>query len=494
MPQKGAQQQLQLGGGDDGTPSRLGKGNGCSSSVSSLCFVSSRLLNNPLETQVRIGGTHDSSEEEDCNSDEDSVASLHLRSNQLLREETRGLRDARSSAINAAAALALSGRYLASSQINGDCFLWDLGRRTRVQSFAPNRGQGLLLRRCEDTAEDSKIIYQTRNSNGTVSLHDMVAIDEGGVKSIASVDTNSETFCVASPCQGNANLVALPSQVETVATVHDWRTDSRSGPSVVVHCGGSSSPLDEYSGITKLGMLTSVALVQEPSSSLVLACGMENGSLFFHDLRMIRQGVFKVSSDHDTALANLCSIALSKDPILSLDLAISRQSSPASNNVEASIVAIAGMAGDAAMQSDLSYADRGTVAVVKSTLDTSSTTFVRTARLRARVATCNVDAPTLAGKPGVSICRFRPDARIFAVGGWDYRLRIFDRAGLADPLVILRGHEASVHGMDWSSDADSSGLLATGGADGLIHIWRCLSNNSTLGRETTLSNSRTSLF
>ena len=79
------------------------------------------------------------------------------------------------------------------------------------------------------------------------------------------------------------------------------------------------------------------------------------------------------------------------------------------------------------------------------------------------------------GKPGVALCRFRPgDGRIFAVGGWDKRLRIFDRSAAAKsaPLAILRGHIQSVNAMDWAPDAAESGLLATGASDGRIYVWR----------------------
>ena len=315
-----------------------------------------------------------------------------------------------------------------------------------------------MLRRLEDESSVSHILYQSRDERGTVSLHDLTKTDGQCVPEIASVETCSRTFCVASPCKGNPNLVALPSQVESVSVVHDWRTPEKAA--FALH-GAGLSPSEDPATLRGHGMLTSLAFV-ESSNTLQLVCGMDSGTLFFHDLRMIRQrGIF---NGDDAAAPPHSSIQLSKDPILSLDMA-------PSTAAEGSFLTIAGLAGDAAEQSEMK--DPGTVAIVKSTLNNKSGKI--TTRLRGKLSTCQLDS---GGKPGVSICRFRPtDGRPFAVGGWDYRLRIFDRAS-AKLLAILRGHTASVQAMDWSSDASTSGLLATGGSDGRIHLWRCFSQGA----------------
>mmetsp|Transcript_28691 Transcript_28691/g.40335 ORF Transcript_28691/g.40335 Transcript_28691/m.40335 type:complete len:187 (+) Transcript_28691:143-703(+) len=167
-----------------------------------------------------------------------------------------------------------------------------------------------------------------------------------------------------------------------------------------------------------------------------------------------------------------CSLELSKNPILTLDLVSSIMSEFSGSGA---VVAVAGMAGDSTDLLELPVADRGTAAVVKTMLPSDSTNNSEpVARLRARVATCRVGHDG-GGKPGVATCRFRPDGRIFAVGGWDKRLRIFDRYGSAAPLAILKAHSDSVTAVDWSPDATASGILATGAGDGKISIWRCFS-------------------
>jgi WD40 repeat protein len=258
------------------------------------------------------------------------------------------------------------------------------------------------------------------------------------VKAITCLETQSQTFCAAAPCQGNPNLVALPSAVESVATVQDWRCNRR--PAFTIHGAGLSDGDEALR--RKHGMITSLAFAGS-NTTPVLACGMDSGSLFFHDLRMLRD-------DGKQALVVTGSIALSKDPILSLDMTAS-----SSNG----FVTVAGMAGDVAEPS------KGTVAVVKSSTLDSSTTLQT--RLRDRWIPCQP-------KPGVSICRFRPDGRVFGVGGWDARLRIYDRSSCA-LLAILKGHTASVQAVDWSG---SEGCwLATGGADGGILLWRCFAKD-----------------
>ena len=130
--------------------------------------------------------------------------------------------------------------------------------------------------------------------------------------------------------------------------------------------------------------------------------------------------------------------------------------------------------------SELPEKDQGTVSTIKVKLvddssaeDDTSCSFMK-ASIRAKTRTCSVDS---GGKVGVSICRFRPDGRVFAVGGWDHRLRIFGRSS-SKPLAILRGHEESVTAMDWSDNAAVSGLLATGANDGRVCIYRVLPHSS----------------
>eukprot|EP00957_Ditylum_brightwellii_P138437 10551884-Ditylum_brightwellii.AAC.1 len=93
------------------------------------------------------------------------------------------------------------------------------------------------------------------------------------------------------------------------------------------------------------------------------------------------------------------------------------------------------------------------------------------ASIRNKVSTCEIGQESAGGKPGVSTARFRPDGRMFAIGGWDKRLRIYGRAQ-GNLLAILKGHEDSVNAVDWAEDSNVSGVLATGSGDGRILLWR----------------------
>jgi len=100
-----------------------------------------------------------------------------------------------------------------------------------------------------------------------------------------------------------------------------------------------------------------------------------------------------------------------------------------------------------------------------------------TFKQRARLSTCRVDRGSFNGKPGVSICRFRPqDGRLLAVGGWDFRIRLFERSK-GNAMAILKGNKGSIVGLDWSPDASTSGLFASAsGNDKSISIWQCFAN------------------
>ena len=173
----------------------------------------------------------------------------------------------------------------------------------------------------------------------------------------------------------------------------------------------------------------------------LLACGMESGSVFFHDLTMPgrggrlgggggggggsgggRGGRGYVAPPHG-------SVRLGREPVLGLD------SVPSTGTGRDAVVAVAGCAGDADELAALGMDDpeRRTVAVIRATVGGGGWGAgggggggVR-ARVRARAPTCEVGEGSAGGRPGVNVCRFRDDGRVFAVGGWDRRLRIFGR-------------------------------------------------------------------
>ncbi|CAB9528570.1 wd repeat [Seminavis robusta] len=220
--------------------------------------------------------------------------------------------------------------------------------------------------------------------------------------------------------------------------------------------------------LSSLAFSESTIISAGGSSRPIVACGMESGTVFFHDLRMLMD-----HKETTTSLATVSSIKLSTDPVLALDMA------PSHGPQAKGVVAIAGMAGESMGQQELPEEEQGTVAILKATIgssagDKNNNNSIQV-RVRSRIPTCRT------GKPGINRLRFQPGGgRLFAVAGWDQRLRIMDRAainsrGKSHLKAILRGHDDSVSTMDWAPDSNQSGLCATGAADGKIHIWRCFS-------------------
>lgn len=401
--------------------------------------------------------------------------------------------------ISAASHNSLSGALLASCHVDGSCKLWDLAtRRCKVNdifSDCPRGAPGLAIRRLGVGNADwsNEFLYQTRDHLGTVTLHDL----NRPCTPLLQIHTRSSTFCAISPCHigveppvegasigGHRHLVALPTEEHSVAIVRDLRCDPRGNPAWRVSVG------DEYINYgtrRKYGMLTSLALcLQERTNTVVLGCGMENGSALFYDLGAIGRGrhpwwaengneeVNDPSTSIETACDPrfMCSTSLGKEPVLCIDLVSSRSAEQCPAEVfvpSSSMVAVAGCAGDADALSELPEKEQGTVSTIKVKLadDLPDGSFMR-ASIRSKARTCSIES---GGKIGVSISRFRPDGRIFAVGGWDHRLRLFSRTS-SKPLAILRGHEDSVTAIDWANNAALSGLLATGAGDGRICLWR----------------------
>ncbi|CAB9506776.1 wd repeat [Seminavis robusta] len=457
------------------------------SSVASICFVpqihhGDHMNNNPcIENKVQ---NEDGNDDSSSSSDDDDDGPISFQCSRILLSESLAKNDpTRMARQQVAATSLLMGRYLASCHANGDCLLWDLSKRQATTAhFIDDRGPGWSLRRLHD---NQHFLYQTRDLRGTISLHHWEGANNGNnmATTLSSIPTHSQTFCAAAPCHSNPNLVALPSADDAVATIRDWRIKPTASPVAVFPGAGlvpeeqdNVMPMDHegyFASRRRHGMLSSLAfsestIISAGGSRPIVACGMESGTVFFHDLRMLM--------DHkETTIspATVSSIKLSTDPVLALDMAPSH--GPQANGV----VAIAGMAGESMGQQELPEKEQGTVAILKATIgsfasDKNNNNTIQV-RVRSRIPTCRT------GKPGINQLRFQPGGgRLFAVAGWDQRLRIMGRAAVNNRdkshlKAILRGHDDSVSAMDWAPNSNWSGLCATGAADGKIHIWRCFS-------------------
>lgn len=453
--------------------------------VTALCFLNenqshtSRVANNNkysasaalLDDEKKI---HDDSEY-------DSDFSINLQCNSILQQQKTSLSPPTDMFQD------LHGRHLVTCYYNGECHIWDLYRRSIVESISSSkdvRGPGLTVRNLTSNDQstssvDTRFFFQTRDESGTISLHDWGCSTK--LKTVQTINCYSQSFCCAAPCQGNMNLIAIPCQEHSYVMVRDWRVPSSHHPVAYFH-GGSGEDEDNsfaYPGPTahtKYGMVTSLAMVEDDSVTLI-ACGMENGSVVYHDLSMLHK---KSKYSYEP-----CEISLGADPILSLDMVSSKL---AVSDLEIdqqthSYVSVVGMAGNEEDLIDLPQCDRGRIAVLKTSLCPNlKGDAMLQVRMRCRISASDKSSlPTttteiLNRKPGVGICRFRPDGRIFAVGGWDKRVRIYDRRSNNRPdvpIALLRGHDESVNTLDWSPDAAISGLIATGSSDGQVHVWCC---------------------
>mmetsp|Transcript_15178 Transcript_15178/g.28533 ORF Transcript_15178/g.28533 Transcript_15178/m.28533 type:complete len:585 (+) Transcript_15178:58-1812(+) len=437
------------------------------------------------------------------------------------------------------ASVSMENIQLASTHVNGCACIWDLTKREVVQTLqddgvvgiGPGLSIGLLpAKGCSSNSSSIsqnmvRLFHQRRDDMGTISIYDL----EYNAP-IQKIHCLSKTFCHATASLYHEHLLLTPSEHGSFAQLWDLRIDSSKSDGTKSKSLGliHGAKLETY-GIERWndeGMLTSLGFCDNDNGSCgangsaeewyMIGCGMESGKVFFHDLRMMgknyKSNIPNTDIDGDMIATEMCSVALGKDPVLCLDMDPSYkedcptatklnnvdwkyESSLASSHInvkQRSVVAIAGVAADAAEQFALDEKDRGTVAVMKATsretiaieYGNAKSETKMNARLRAKVGTCRLsDDVSREAKPGVGVCKFRPDGKIFAVGGWDKRIRLYSRTS-AKMLAVLRGGssiEGSVSALDWigsngssrdDKEHDDGFILAAGSNDGKISIWR----------------------
>jgi len=442
------------------------------SSVTSLCFLSPTQPHDRSKKRIEAAtkghskkpdnrhenDTDDSSESDDDDEDDDEI---------VFRSSAFSVQKSNSVYCQGGLHHVLRNRFLASCHSDGEALLWDLNNQKRVATISSNRGgSGFCVRRIDDPGQ---MMFQSRDPKGMVSLHSIERCPAGeqgsNTRCIATIireyETYSQTFCQAAPCYGNKNLMALPTSDESAVTVVDWR---------------SNSNVAKYS-IDGHGMVTSLAFTVAPDKTgqgvgkPILACGMESGTAVFFDV-----------TNGSTRPLSVSAFSLGKDPLLTLDAIPSSTATPETvsdlptGNRSNAVLVAGGMAGDAEDVSQLRKDQAGRTVLFKAVCcnenDDKSPDW--SFKQRARLSTCRVDRESFNGKPGVSVCRFRPhDGRLLAIGGWDRRIRLFERSK-GKPMAILKGTAGSVADLDWAADSMESGLLASASRDEkLISIWQC---------------------
>lgn len=371
------------------------------------------------------------------------------------------------STISHAATLSFKNALLAACHTNGKGYIFNLSTRDVAKELeGSSSGPGLAMGKIR---KDS-FYFQRRNENGSIEIHDL----EKGV--IQTLNCNSQTFCKAISVKGIEHILITPSKNESFAQLWDIR---QKGPIGLVHGAGFDKDENRW---LKEGMLMSLSGCTDDQTSLYLSCGMESGSLYVHDIRMLgNRDMFSVD-ENGIVPSHSCSINLGKDPILCVDTVpskVSQDFNGISDRNHKSILIATGAAADASEQLDLPEKDRGTVTLVKASSRYENSSFKIKCRKRAKVGTCQItDDWSFGGKPGVNAIKFRPQGDIFGVGGWDKRVRIYSRSS-AKLLAVFRGpNNDSITCLDWVDGQDEldNGILIAGSADGIISFWRAYSN------------------
>ena len=294
----------------------------------------------------------------------------------------------------------LSDRFLASCHSNGDALIWDLKNQKQVATISsPRGGSGICVRRTDDP---SQVMFQTRDPKGIVSLHSIERCDTRGKynseppKSAITnrYETFSKTFCRAAPCHGNKYLLALPNIDHSTVTVVDGRTDATV----------ATYKINNHGMVTSLAFSITGNYIEHGNGSPILACGMESGTTVFFDIAGGSKESFQESS-----------FSIGKEPILALDILPSSapkyldSSSPVERYTDALLVG-AGMAGDTEDVADMSKDEAGRAVIFKTLYcRDNNNNRAWNFKQRARLSTCRVDRETYGGKPGISVCRYRPE-------------------------------------------------------------------------------------
>ena len=76
--------------------------------------------------------------------------------------------------------------------------------------------------------------------------------------------------------------------------------------------------------------------------------------------------------------------------------------------------------------------------------------------------------------PGLNCVKVRRcDAKVFACGGWDSRVRVFGLRKKKKLLAVLDFHKEPVYSVDF----DARGMMAAGSSDGCISFWNLFPNS-----------------
>lgn len=473
------------------------RGSDCSGPISSLCFLrgpenqridylstQKKLHKHPASTSTKFK-CHEILHREDIESTE-------------LLETKNKIFSRKSSELD----FLVSGGVLASCNTNnGYAYLWDISSR-RVVSKVLNTTQNYHVSKEKyDTSKfaarglkicrfrsENFLFHSRGNCGGLVTIHDIERSCSNSTSSsvVSSYETSSITFCAASTCIGDTNLIVIPYSNEPIFAVYDTRmSHDNKKPVVKLHGSLGVSPTrnelmrgKSTDDGDKYGMITSLSMIASSPSRPIVVCGMESGDIIFHDLGLTSKFSCNLDQSCKSSEPNsnyfsptsFSSIKVGNNPILCLDVICSSrgiQNSKSKNQHSSTPLAsssydfltVAGSAGDNADLSSRPKCEQNTIHVIKTSgifppqhthsEEGSKTKTISSSTLEAAFSTCRLGDSSFGGKPGVGTCQWfhnsaeknyhnekktgdrRTDSKkaskkfLFCVGGWDKRARVF---------------------------------------------------------------------
>ncbi len=248
------------------------------------------------------------------------------------------------------------------------------------------------------------------------------------------------------------------------------------------------------------GLCMGLKLFTDKSGNLYLASAWENGNVYLWDARnpaaivASTEGILNDNNNNNDDGQEGAG-RLHKEPIVAFDLAVLENDNDHNNTV----MGISGAADD---QISVFRVQLGNAAAacnkedqtdinpppppptttsttlqanfMPSSSSSSPSTHSSTSTTTTTMATCRLVKRLKLSHPGIGSVKVRPsDRKIFATGGWDKRLRIWD-AKRMKPLAILKQHDAAINCLAFSSAAAAAdnNLLVSGSSDTRIACWK----------------------